>query len=301
MMKILVAGLINCETNVAINEFPLEYEVNRFLFNETVTNVSGVGYNQAKALCVLGADVMFASLIGQDLIADMIKLQLKRDGMSTEYLLDTMEKTPQSVILYEKSGRRMSNTDLQAIQDHQYPKKLDLTDVTCAFVNNILFAKPLLLQCKEAGVPIISDLHSIETIDDVYNRPWLEAADILFLSDEKLPRDIEGFVRELVQRFPKQFVIVGCGKKGALMYEANTDSFFHQPIIEVGEVKNTIGAGDALCSSFTYFYFSGKSAKEALFYATYFAAYKIQYSGGAVGFIEASEVEKAVLPLMKAE
>lgn len=289
-MKVLVAGLVNCETNVAIDHFPLKYEPNRFLFDQTHTAVSGVGYNQAKALHVLGADVQFASLVGRDMIGMMIKMQLDRDGIDTTHICSVMEKTPQSVILYEKTGRRMANTDLQAIQDTRYPNDVDMRDVTYAIINNIMFAQSFLRVCKAHAIPIVTDLHTIESLDDAYHQAWFEAADILFLSDEKLV-DPEHFVRELVSRYPKEIVVVGCGKNGALMYEKKTDRFYRQRAIEIGTITNTIGAGDALCSSFSYFYFSGKSAQEALRYASYFAAHKIQYSGGASGFISAREVE----------
>lgn len=285
-MKILVAGLINCETNLAIEQFPLGYESNRFVFDQIKTNVSGVGYNQAKALQTLGGDVLFASVIGNDLIGKMITTQLESDGISVTHIHKTMAKTPQSVILFDGDGRRMSHTDLKTIQDVIYPEKLDLSNIAFAIINNILFAQPLLKACQQSHIPIVSDLHVFSDLNDAYNQPWLEAADILFFSGEKITIDIEVFVRQLVHRFPKEIVIIGMGANGSLMYEKQTDSFHHQPIFNVGTVRNTIGAGDSLCSSFTYFYFNGKSAKEALAYASYFAAYKIQFSGGAEGFLD---------------
>lgn len=290
-VKIVVAGLINCETNVEIEQFPLQYESNRFLFDQIKTSVSGVGYNQAKALHVLGGEVLFASIIGNDLIANMIKKQLDDDKISTEYIHEIIEKTPQSVVLFDRTGTRMSHTDLQAIQEVLYSETIPLSDVKFAMINNILFAKPLLQQCKEAGVPIVSDLHVFSDLSDTYNRPWLEAADVLFFSGEKIASDVEGFVRQLVSRYPKEIVVVGVGAKGSILYERAADCFYYQPIFDVGKIKNTIGAGDALCSSFSYFYFKGKSAREALAYASYFAAHKIQFSGGALGFIDEETLE----------
>lgn len=292
-MKILVAGLINCETNVEIEQFPLLYESNRFVFDQIKTSVSGVGYNQAKALHTLGGEVQFASLIGKDAIAHMIKQQLDDDQISTKYICQQMEATPQSVILFDSTGKRMAHTDLKMIQNTEYPEKLNVSDTTFAIINNILFAKPLLDQCTKANVPIVSDLHVFSDLDDAYNYPWLKASNILFFSGEKIQDDVEGFVCKLVERFPKEIVIVGMGEKGSIMYEHQSNQFYYQPIFQIGEVKNTIGAGDALCSSFSYFYFSGKSAQEALVYASYFAAYKIQFSGGAVGFLDEEALEVA--------
>lgn len=179
-------------------------------------------------------------------------------------------------------------------------KKLNVKDITYAIIiNNILFARPLLDICTQNKIPIVSDLHVFSNLDDAYNQPWLEASDILFFSCEKVEGDIEVFVRTLVQRFPKQLVIVGMGKEGSLLYEADNDTFYYQPIFNIGEVKNTIGAGDSLCSSFTYMYFGGKSARESLAYATYFDAYKIQFSGGAEGFLDGATLEQKYLEYIK--
>ena len=54
MGRILVAGLINIETTVRVDGFPIEYTPVRYPFFGVNATVSGVGYNVAKALTVLG-------------------------------------------------------------------------------------------------------------------------------------------------------------------------------------------------------------------------------------------------------
>ena len=57
--------------------------------------------------------------------------------------------------------------------------------------------------------------------------------------------------------------------------------------VTVRPIVNTVGAGDALFSSFLHFYVSGNYTPiECLKYATYFAGYKIGESGGAEGFLK---------------
>ena len=67
MSKFLVSGLINIETTVRVDGFPIEYTPVRYPFFGVGATVSGVGYNVAKALTVLGNRVSFASIVGQDL------------------------------------------------------------------------------------------------------------------------------------------------------------------------------------------------------------------------------------------
>lgn len=284
-MKVLVAGLINCEVSAPASQFPIEYVGNQFLFNQIEMSVSGVGYNQSCALSTLGADVVLASVIGCDFYGDFISNQLKKHHLSCANIQKTIKDTPRSIILFDSKGQRMAYTDLTEIQNITYSNNIDLSDVSYAIINNILFAKALLIRCKEKNIPIVSDVHLLNDINDVYNHDWLFYSDILFLSNEAIVGEVETFVKELVQRFPKEIVIVGMGEKGSMLYDSSANEIHYQPSIKTSHVKNTIGAGDVLCSSFTYFYFKGKSAKEALYYASYFAAYKIQFSGGAKGFL----------------
>ena len=52
-MKILVSGLLNIETTVAVKEFPINYYPIDYPFFGVNSGVGGVGYNIAKALFVL--------------------------------------------------------------------------------------------------------------------------------------------------------------------------------------------------------------------------------------------------------
>ena len=82
MSKILVSGLINIETTVLVEGFPIEYSPVRYPFFGVNTDVSGVGYNVAKALTVLGSSVSFVSLTGKDLLGKMVYAKLRQDQRS---------------------------------------------------------------------------------------------------------------------------------------------------------------------------------------------------------------------------
>ena len=57
MNKILVSGLINIETTLKIDQFPLNYFPVTYPFHGIQSTVSGVGFNLAKALIILGNQV----------------------------------------------------------------------------------------------------------------------------------------------------------------------------------------------------------------------------------------------------
>ena len=100
MAQTLVSGLINIETTLKVDTFPLEYKPVCYPFFGINSTVSGVGYNIARALTVLGDEVAFASLIGQDLAASQVRAALAADGIEDSLVLSAMPATAQSVIIY---------------------------------------------------------------------------------------------------------------------------------------------------------------------------------------------------------
>jgi sugar/nucleoside kinase (ribokinase family) len=113
MSRFFVAGLINLETTLAIDGFPVPYFPVRYPFFGIQTTVSGVGYNIAKALTVLGNSVDFASLIGGDDNGDLVRKGLKADRIDDNLILSSVKETAQSAILYDPQGKRQIHTDLR--------------------------------------------------------------------------------------------------------------------------------------------------------------------------------------------
>src|SRR5687768_12381162 len=98
MSNILVSGLINLEITLQSEGFPINYAPVRYPFWGVNSTVSGVGYNVAKALKILGDDVRFLSLISQDAAAVAIQKALADDCIPAGYVLPILQQTPQSVI-----------------------------------------------------------------------------------------------------------------------------------------------------------------------------------------------------------
>lgn len=294
-MKIFVSGLVNLETTMKVKEFPIPYFPIDYPFFGIQTAVAGVGVNVAKALHTLGDEVALASLIGTDAEGKRIVEQLSEDHIDHLKLIPSLTETPVTVALYDETGKREIYCDLkdaqdQTIQASDIAKQLDESDL--AVLCNINFNRPLLALAKEKGKKVATDVHVLSSIEDDYNGDFMEAADILFLSDEQLPCEIDAFVQQLADRYPAQIIVVGMGQKGAYLYERATESGELYPCVQLGKVVNTIGAGDALFSAFLHFYSMGESAKDALYAAQIFAAKKIQSNGAAIGFPTEAEVEE---------
>jgi ribokinase len=293
---IAVAGLINLETNLRVAGFPLEYAPALYPFYGVDSAVSGVGFNVARALRALGNEVRLLGLIGRDAPGELARLALPAAGLPDADVLPALERTPQSVILYDGQGRRQIHTDLKGIREQVYPPdRAETALAACdwAVLANINFSRPMLARARALGKPIATDVHALASLDDDYNQDYLRAADVLFLSHERLPEPPEDFARRLLDRSRAAVIVIGLGADGALLAERG------QPPRRFGAaatrpVVNTIGAGDALFSAFVHFYARGLPAEAALQRAQVFASWKIGASGGAEGFLSETRLEEVM-------
>lgn len=294
--RILISGLVNTETTVQVRKFPIDYYPIDYPFFGVNTAVSGVAYNIAGALRALGDEVQLCSMTGQDFPAEYIRWELRALGVGTEHIRACLQATPGSVVLYDPEGRRQIYCDLKDIQEAAYGfDTLELSDVDLVAACNINFNRPLLKRAKEAGKTVATDVHVLCDLYDDYNREFLEAADIVFLSDEALGDDWQGFLWALGQTYGSEIVVLGRGGKGAAMYVRDRGQIYTLPAVNAGPVVNTVGAGDALFSSFLHFYGKGMDPLECLDRAQWFAAAKIRVSGASRGFV----TEQALLTLME--
>ena len=293
MKNILISGLVNTETTCRVRQFPINYYPIDYPFFGVSTAVSGVAYNLARALTTLGDRVKLLSMTGEDFAARYIREELAGMGIDSASLKPCLSQTPSSVVLYDETGRRQIYCDLKDIQEASYGfAQEDVAPVDIVAACNINFNRPLLGLAKEMGKTIATDVHVLRDIYDDYNRDFLEAADILFLSDEGAGEDHYGFIWALEEAYRTPIIVMGRGAKGALMYLREEGRFVELPAAHVGDVVNTVGAGDALFSSFLHFYAGGHHPVEALRRAQVFAAAKIRVSGASRGFVTEEEVEE---------
>lgn len=290
MSAIAIAGLYTHETNLKIEGFPLPYYPVAFPFDGISGMHSGVGLNLALALGRLGQQVRLATLIGPDEAGDHLIEALPRMGLASDFVARASAATSQSVILVAPDGRRQAHCDLKDLQRCDYPRGLVaplLADAELAVICNINFARPLLGEARARGIPIATDVHVLADFDDDYNRDFIAASDILFLSHERLPCPPHEAIAELRRRFDPRIIVIGMGEHGALLSERGQD-LFHAPALAPRTILNTIGAGDALFASFLDQLLRTAQARTALVRATLYAGWKIGESGASQGLLDAS-------------
>lgn len=292
--RILVSGLLNVETTAAVRGFPIQYYPIDYPFFGVDSAVSGVGYNLAKALATLGDQVELVSYLGRDAEGKRILEQLREDAIPTGRISSGLRRTPVSVVLYEPQGRRQIYCDLKDIQEQKLdPADFEETLRGCdiAALCNINFNRALIREARRMGVVTATDVHVLGSVEDDYNRDFMECADILFLSDEALPCAPADFLRRLYRRYHNRVIVLGMGERGAMLLDARREEPLIVPAWSAGPVVNTVGAGDALFSAFLHYYAKGVDAEAALRRAVVFAGVKIGYNGASKGFCTERELE----------
>jgi sugar/nucleoside kinase (ribokinase family) len=294
MAKIVIAGNINVETNLRVERFPVAYNPAQFTMFGIQSNVSGVGYNVAKSLHTLGNEVRMTAFLGDDMNAGLVTAELQQIGIDDRFIERTAAGTAQAVILYDVTGKRQIFSDLKNVQDLRYPEarfREAAADCDWCVLTNLNFSRYLLGPAKQMGKWIACDVQAISGWDDEYNRDFVEQADVLFFSNDRVGGAAKELIREAAGRFPAQVIVTGMGPQGVLMYVRETNWLGAIPTYQTRPVVNAVGAGDSLFSSFLHSYAKSGDAQTAIRKAMLYASWKIGESGGAKGFLDEASLE----------
>ena len=146
MSKIFISGLLNLETTLKVDNFPIHYNPIEYPFFGVSSSISGVGYNVSKALKTLDNEVKIYSYLGNDEIGDFIVHQLNKENIDTSYIIHrNNSSTASSVVLYDNEGKRKIYCDLKDLQDiNECNLHIDYSSFDLAILTNINFSRPLL-------------------------------------------------------------------------------------------------------------------------------------------------------------
>lgn len=292
---IYVSGLLNFETILNVEKFPVEYFPIDYPFFGITSSVSGTAFNISKALRTLGDKTLLSSHVGDDLLGRTIINEAKKCRISVDGIKTTLEQTPNTVVLVDKYNNVETYCDLKNVQevtnDYEVEKEaIEASDLVVLCNSN--FNRPLLKKAKELGKKVATDVHIIGSVDDEFNKEFLENSDIVFLSERGIKdRVYEDFLVELYEKYHNEIIVLGEGREGAMILDSKERVVYHIDAITVRDIVNTVGSRDALFSAFIHFYLKGKSSLEALKLAEIFTSFKIGVSGSAEGFLTEAGVK----------
>lgn len=274
--KIVVVGVASLYMSVGVDEFPLDFTPSRApaWMRSGVTGSAG---HIAGILQRLGDDVRLCTLAGSDPAGMTIRTELAGAGLLGQGVVDAGVSSL-GVVLVAPDGQRMGFPYLAAVSAVEYPvdvfrRQADGADL--AVLTNVRFARPLIGHARQMGVPVAVDTHLISDINDDYNRPWLEVADIIFCSHERLPCEAAEWVAQIFCRYPGCLVVgVGEGPGGSLLGLRDGTMVRARAIAPRG-VVSTAGAGDALFASFLHGWLATGNPVGALQAAVLHAGWKL--------------------------
>jgi sugar/nucleoside kinase (ribokinase family) len=253
MARIVVVGVASLYLAVGVGEFPLEY-TSGAAPDWIRAGVGGSAAHIAKVLSALGDEVKLCTLAGHDPAGLAVRADLRASGIPGEGVVDA-GATSLGVALVAPDGTRMGLPFTAVVNAVGYPPEVFhrlAAGADLAVLTRARFARPLLRWAERASIPIAVDVHLITDIDDSRSRPWLEAADVLFCSHERLPCPAAEWVRRVFDRYPGCAVVgIGKGADGATL-GLRDGTLIHAEAVAPRGVVSTSGAGDALFASFLH-------------------------------------------------
>lgn len=296
MSKIMVAGFVQMETIVKVEALPVPYKQFESIPDLVDTEIGGTGFNEAMALKWLGDEVDFMSMVARNMSRHQIDAYLKTNDvdLKTDYVLPKLEGMPTSVILYCK-GKKQTFEDVKDIRHVDYEFELlerQIQDKDMVLMSNCNFCRPLIGLAKKYQKPIAVNVRSMRAEKIANKEDFLAAADILYISDDDLENDHYDCIRECKEKYDPEIIIMGIGEKGVILYTKEDNSMIEYKPVKTTEIVNTIGAGNALFSSFLHYYAKTRDAKEAIKNALLFASYKIGFVGTSNGFMTEAQIEQ---------
>jgi acarbose 7IV-phosphotransferase len=291
--RIVVAGVASLYLSAGVTDFPLEYEPNSAPA-WLRAGVAGSAAHIAKVLAALGDEVLLCTLAGTDPAGLAIRADLKASGLLGPGVVDA-GATSLGVVLVAPDGSRMGYPYLAAVNAVGYPAETFrrlVEGADLAVLTNARFTRPLIRWAQRASVRIAVDVHLICDPCDTHNRPWLEAADIVFCSHERLRCAPEEWMAHVFDRYPGcQVVGVGRGADGAVLGLRDGTLVLAEAVTPRG-VVSTSGAGDALFASFLHGWLATGSPVHALRSAVLHAGWKVGDAFPGAASLTAAELAR---------
>jgi sugar/nucleoside kinase (ribokinase family) len=276
MGRIVVAGVASLAVHLAVDRFPVGYapvSQPRWL----CSGAGGAGAQVAAILRALGDDVRLCTVVGRDPAGRLVRQALRAGGLAGPGVVEG-PATSQTVVLVAPDGRRIVYPHLTMVNTVEYPHSRfveALRDADLAVLTNTEFVRSLLAPAELRGVPIAVDVNVIADLDDGFYQPWLDVADIVFCSHEKLPCPAAQWISGIMARYPGvAMAAVGCGAGGTRLGLRDGRLISATAVAPLG-VRNTSSAGDSLFAAFLHGWLATGNPVEALSGAVVLAGWRI--------------------------
>jgi sugar/nucleoside kinase (ribokinase family) len=276
MSKVVVAGVASLAVHLGVEEFPVPYAPVRQP-SWVSSGLGGTGSQVAAILRYLGNEVSLCTVVGRDPAGRLVRGELRAHGLDGPGVVEGPGSS-HAVVLVAPDGRRIVYPHLSVVNAVEYPEESfveALHGSDLAVLTNTDFVRPLLAPATLRGVPVAVDVNVIADVDEPYYQPWLEVADIIFCSHERLPCPASEWIGRVLTRYQgAQIAAVGCASGGSVLGLRGGRLVSVGAVAPLG-VQNTSSAGDSLFAAFLHSWLATGNAVEALRDAVVFAGWRI--------------------------
>ncbi|MGW0551086.1 carbohydrate kinase family protein [Streptomyces altiplanensis] len=224
------------------------------------------GGNVALGCRALGLEVKFIDFIGDDWAGGQVRERLAKGGVDFEPLISPAGTRRAVNLVDSTTGRRMSFYDARDPEDLRMPRDFYLPHLRRTghvHLSVMNFARHLLDDIQELGVPVSTDLHDWDGLAD-HHREFALRCDLVFLSAAGAGERFASVMRDILREGRAQAVVATAGADGSYLLTRDGSRTPH-PIpatVPPGPVVDSNGAGDAYVSGFLYGRLTGRGLEE---------------------------------------
>ena len=259
-LQVFVSGPASWNTLIRLERLP-EPRPQMVRAREHWQTLGGTSAGKALNLAGLGAQVVLRTVVGHDQAG--VEILRSLDALGLDLIVERADgASEQHVNLMTQAGERLSiylELPEVASEEHAERTAAALATSDVAVIDLAEHNLPLLEAARALGRAVWCDVHD-HNGTDAFHRPWLEAADVLFLNDDKLD-DPVAFMRAQVAA-GTGLVVCTHGAAGATAVSA--DGVLHVPAPPVAHVVDTNGAGDAFLAGFLVASTAGADVRTSL-------------------------------------
>jgi ribokinase len=282
---LLVLGSANADLVVEVGRRPAGGET--VLGGDTVVLPGGKGANTAVAAARVGASVALVGAVGSDGYGSLLRESLESSGVDSSLVKTSERPTGIAYITVTPDGENSIVVSPGAN-----------ADVSLSDVDALSFDGVSVLTCS-LEVPLETVIHAIDVASKAGVRPVLNLSPVAELPAETLKQlyvlivneheaaQLVSDWRQLLSLGPTAAIVTLGARGAAVVLKAG---IVEVPSIEVDEVVDTTGAGDAFAGALSARLAAGDTVSNAARYAVKVAALSVTKAGAQPSYPTAAEV-----------
>lgn len=258
--RVAIVGAVSWNTMVLLDRLPEPVPHMQFAEGDWET-VGGTSAGKALSLTGLGREVSLRARVGHDPAGQRIRDALAQARVPTQGLRDA-EDSERHLNLMTAAGERVSlylATPEEPAVPVEAAQESALAGAAAIVLDLSAEGLEAIDEARSADAPIWVDLHDYDG-SAAFHAPFLEAADVVFCSAERLP-DPEGFLRRCIDG-GASLAVCTLGADGAIAVDL--DGALHRVAAVPVDVVDTNGAGDAFFAGVLDAVLSGHALDDAL-------------------------------------